>query len=59
MQLKGSILIFLIGTITMWSQELMIPVDTLIKTTHSSTIRGQKINYTAQTGTLRKDVKVW
>ncbi|WKK67395.1 S10 family peptidase [Lutimonas zeaxanthinifaciens] len=50
MKCKGSILIFLLGTISLWSQELMIPKDTVIKTKHSTTIRGQKINYTAQTG---------
>ena len=51
MRLNGSILVFLLGTFTLWSQDLTIPTDTVIETRHSSIIRGQKINYTARTGT--------
>ena len=32
------------------AQEVKIPVDTTVVTTHSVTIRGEKINYTATTG---------
>ena len=34
-----------------FSQKRTLVVDTLIKTTHTTTIKGQKINYTAHTGT--------
>ena len=34
-----------------FSQKRTLVVDTLIKTTHSTTIKGQKVNYIAHTGT--------
>ncbi len=36
---------------TSYSQNRTIPVDTLVKTTHNTTIKGQSLSYTAETGT--------
>ncbi len=33
------------------AQERQIPIDTIVKTTHSTKIKGQTINYNAETGT--------
>ena len=33
------------------SQSLEIPVDTIVTTTHSTTVKGVKFDYTAETGT--------
>ena len=41
------LLVFFIG----FSQERQIPIDTLINTTHKTTIKGQAVEYQAQTGT--------
>jgi carboxypeptidase C (cathepsin A) len=39
------------GTLLSFSQSRMIPVDTLIKTIHNTTVKGQIFSYTAETGT--------
>ena len=39
--------VFMMG----FSQERQIPIDTLINTTHKTTIKGQSVEYQAQTGT--------
>ena len=41
-----SLISLFIGT----SQSIQIPVDTIVKTTHSTTIKGVSIKYTAETG---------
>ncbi len=43
--------ILCLGTIASYSQSRTIPVDTLVKTTHNTTIKGQSLSYTAETGT--------
>lgn len=43
-------LVLLISS-TAYSQKRKLPVDTMVVTTHSATIKGQKINYSAETGT--------
>ncbi len=43
-------LLFL-GTLASYSQSRTIPIDTLVKTTHNTTIKGQSLSYTAKTGT--------
>jgi len=45
-----SLLLFLV-IYTSNSQSRTIPVDTLVKTTHNTTIKGQSLSYTAETGT--------
>ena len=39
------------GTLLSFSQSRTIPVDTLVKTTHNTTVKGQNFSYTAETGT--------
>ena len=46
-----SILTILCVTITINAQQRTIPTDTTVVTNHTTTIKGQKINYTAYTGT--------
>ena len=41
----------IIGITTSFAQSRTIPVDTLIKTTHNTTIKGVSMSYTAETGT--------
>jgi len=38
-------------SLTSFSQQVKLPVDTLVASRHSVTINGKNINYTAQTGT--------
>ncbi len=45
-----SLLLFLV-IFTSYSQSRTIPVDTLVKTTHNTTIKGQSLSYIAETGT--------
>ncbi len=45
-----SLLLFLVIS-TSYSQGRTIPVDTLVKTKHNTTIKGQSLSYTAETGT--------
>ena len=44
------ILFFLLPLI-LFSQKREIPIDTIVYTSHSTTIKGQTINYIAETGT--------
>lgn len=46
-----SFLVFLCCTFSLSAQKITIPTDTTVVTTHTTTINGQKINYTAYTGT--------
>lgn len=41
----------LIGTLLSFSQSRSIPLDTLVITTHNTTVKGQNFSYTAETGT--------
>lgn len=43
--------VFLIGFSFLCAQNRVIPVDTLVKTTHNTTVKGQNFSYTAETGT--------
>ena len=43
--------VFLIGFSFLCAQNRTIPVDTLVKTTHNTTVKGQNFSYTAETGT--------
>ena len=49
--MKKYILITLLNTGLFFSQEISIPIDTIVKTTHETLIKGKKIKYTAETGT--------
>jgi len=42
---------FFLGCLLVSSQDIHIPADTTVITNHSTTIKGQKISYTATTGT--------
>ena len=45
-------LLCIIGTLISYGQQTRkIPVDTLVKTTHNTTIKGVSLSYTAETGT--------
>ncbi|MCK0179345.1 carboxypeptidase [Flavobacteriaceae bacterium S0862] len=44
-------LLCIIGITTSFAQSRTIPVDTLVKTTHNTTIKGVSMSYTAETGT--------
>ncbi len=46
-----SFTLFFLGSLLVSSQDIHIPVDTTVITNHTSTIKGQKISYTATTGT--------
>ncbi|GGG95186.1 carboxypeptidase [Polaribacter pacificus] len=46
-----SLLAFICSIITLTAQKRTIPADTTVVTTHTTTINGAKINYTATTGT--------
>ena len=41
----------LLGTLLSFSQSRSIPLDTLVITTHNTTVKGQNFSYTAETGT--------
>jgi carboxypeptidase C (cathepsin A) len=41
----------LLGTLLSFSQSRSIPLDTLVLTTHNTTVKGQSFSYTAETGT--------
>ena len=43
--------VFLIGFSFLCAQNRVIPVDTLVKTNHNTTVKGQNFSYTAETGT--------
>ena len=50
--MKKNIITFvlLIGFTFSFAQNRIIPVDTLVKTTHNTTVKGQNFSYTAETG---------
>ncbi|HKK11872.1 MAG TPA: hypothetical protein VJ945_03515 [Flavobacteriaceae bacterium] len=45
------VFLFALLTSSIYSQNLEIPLDTLVTTTHSVTVKGQNIQYTATVGT--------
>jgi carboxypeptidase C (cathepsin A) len=52
MKITSCIILFLFfSSAVAWAQSRSIPVDTSVVTKHSTTINGQKIDFTAQTGT--------
>ncbi|TVZ28339.1 carboxypeptidase C (cathepsin A) [Gillisia sp. Hel_I_86] len=46
-----TLLILSLISLTAFSQQVKLPVDTMVVSKHSATINGKNINYTAQTGT--------
>lgn len=46
-----TLLCFSFISLTAFSQQVKLPVDTMVVSTHAVTINGKNINYTAQTGT--------
>ena len=49
--MKKIILLFFLGITLCYSQQITIPVDTMVVTTHNTTIKGVSMSYTAETGT--------
>ena len=41
----------LFASIIIWAQERVLPADTMVKTNHTVAINGERIDYTAETGT--------
>ena len=48
--MKKILLIFLLNTSMIFSQNIHVPIDTIVKTKHETIIKGKKIKYTAETG---------
>ena len=48
--MKNILLLLLVNSALIFSQEIHIPIDTIVKTYHETTIKGKKIKYTAETG---------
>ncbi|NVK52473.1 MAG: carboxypeptidase [Flavobacteriaceae bacterium] len=48
----ASFLVFLCFTTSLTAQKRVIPTDTTVVTTHTTTIKGKKIDYTAYAGTI-------
>lgn len=44
-------LLFIAGVMTSYSQSRKIPIDTMVKTTHNTTVKGANFSYTAEAGT--------
>ncbi len=44
-------LLFFLGILTSYGQSRTIPIDTMVITTHNTTVKGQSFSYTATTGT--------
>ncbi len=51
MKNRLTIVIFFFGCMLVSAQDIHIPADTTVITNHNTTIKGQKISYTATTGT--------
>jgi len=51
MKNRLTIVIFFLGCMLVSAQDIHIPADTTVITNHNTTIKGQKISYTATTGT--------
>jgi len=51
MKNRLTIVIFFLGCMLVSAQDIYIPADTTVITNHNTTIKGQKISYTATTGT--------
>jgi carboxypeptidase C (cathepsin A) len=47
---KPVLLFFFIGILFSYSQSRKIPIDTMVVTTHNTTVKGQSFSYTATTG---------
>ena len=48
--MKNILLLLLLNSTFIFSQDIVVPVDTIVKTFHETTIKGKKIKYTAETG---------
>jgi carboxypeptidase C (cathepsin A) len=48
---KSVFLLFFLGVFISYSQSRTIPIDTMVITTHNTTVKGQNFSYTATTGT--------
>lgn len=48
---KSTLLLFFLGSLISYSQSRKIPIDTMVVTNHTTTVKGQKFSYTATTGT--------
>ncbi len=48
---KLFILLYFIGVLMSYGQSRTIPIDTMVVTTHNTTVKGQSFSYTAITGT--------
>ncbi|MCK5400215.1 MAG: carboxypeptidase [Flavobacteriaceae bacterium] len=48
---KTVFLLFFVGILFSYSQSRKIPIDTMVVTTHNTTVKGQSFSYTATTGT--------
>ena len=48
--MKNILLLLLLNSTFIFSQDIHVPVDTIVKTFHETTIKGKKIKYTAETG---------
>ena len=48
--MKNILLLLLLNTAFIFSQDIHVPIDTIIKTYHETIIKGKKIKYTAETG---------
>lgn len=49
--MKKLTLLFFLAITLCYSQQITIPVDTMVVTTHNTTVKGQSFSYTAETGT--------
>ena len=48
--MKNILLLLMLNRAFICAQNIHVPVDTIVKTFHETTIKGKKIKYTAETG---------
>ena len=48
--MKNILLLLLLNATFIFSQDIHVPIDTIVKTYHETIIKGKKIKYTAETG---------
>ena len=48
--MKNILLLLMLNSAFICAQDIHVPVDTIVKTFHETTIKGKKIKYTAETG---------
>ena len=48
--MKNILLLLMLNSAFVCAQDIHVPVDTIVKTFHETTIKGKKIKYTAETG---------